>query len=64
MIDITKSVKSVTFTEADSKKEGHKHYRMLTVELTTIDGQTKKFRCFLKEDQKRLCGLNDPEYAG
>lgn len=61
MVDITNIVKSVKFVEGVSSKEGHKSYRRLDIELPTIDGGTKKFSCFLKEDQKRLCGLNDTE---
>ena len=59
MIDITKNVKAVQFVEGVSSKEGHKTYRRLDVILPTLDGGEKKFSCFLKEDQKRLCGLND-----
>ncbi len=61
MIDITKNVKAVQFVEGVSKKEGNKTYRRLDVILPTIDGGEKKFSCFLKEDQKRLCGLRDAQ---
>lgn len=59
MVEITKNVKAVYFVEGISKKEGRKPFRRLDVVLPTIDGMEKKFSCFLKEDQKRLCGLHD-----
>lgn len=59
MVEITKNVKAVLYVEGISKKEGNRSYRRIDIILPTIDGGEKKFSCFLKEDQKRLCGLND-----
>ena len=63
MVEV-KNVKGVYFVEGVSKKEGNKTYRRLDVVLSTIDGGEKRFSTFLKEDQKRLCGLNDTGAAG
>lgn len=59
MIDVTDKVSKVVFVQGEGDKGP---WRRLDVEMKTLDGGTKRFSSFLREDQRRLCGLSDPEF--
>lgn len=64
MKDITEKVKAAYYCEGRYEKNGRTGtYRRIDIVLPTLDGGEKKFAAFLKDDQRRLCGLSDPDFV-